>query len=206
MVPIEAEEAISVEPAWRDLAKNCRLMLTQHQKKALDFHHHLSVTANAGAGKTTVLVQRFVDILTETRTPVKQLVAITFTEKAASELRKKIAECVEEKITSTIGTEERYLLERIRDQLSSANIGTIHSFCAQLLREFPVEADVDAAFTVLEGVDQEFLEQEAMRETFEDIFRHSSTSVERDEALEAVRILGRQMVQSYLTEIGRAHV
>ncbi|MBI1805319.1 MAG: UvrD-helicase domain-containing protein [Ignavibacteriae bacterium] len=180
-------------------------MLTEHQQKALDFEHHLSVTANAGAGKTTVLVQRFVDILLKTGIPVKQLVAITFTEKAASELRKKVAEHIEQKIRNPITSGERYALEYIRDQLSSANIGTIHSFCAQLLREFPVEADVDAAFIVLEGVDQQFLEQEAMRETIESILRKPEEPVERDEALEVIRMLGQRTVQSYLAEFLRKH-
>jgi len=173
-------------------------VFTTQQQKALEFQHHLSVTANAGAGKTTVLVQRFVDILIETGIPVKQLVAITFTEKAASELRRKIAARVGEKLRAATRPDERNIVERIRDQLSSANIGTIHSFCAQLLREFPIEADVDAAFTVLEGVDRQFLEQEAIREAFDSVLKHSADRTEREEVLEVIRILGRRTTQSYL--------
>ena len=73
-------------------------MLTDNQKKALDLTRHLSVTANAGAGKTAVLVRRFVDILVNTETRLSEIVAITFTEKAAAELRKKIAHAIDEQM------------------------------------------------------------------------------------------------------------
>ncbi|MBI4811516.1 MAG: UvrD-helicase domain-containing protein, partial [Ignavibacteriales bacterium] len=123
-------------------------MLTKNQLRALDFKHHLSVTANAGAGKTTVLVKRFINILLNTDAKVNELVAITFTEKAASELRKKIADSIDERVLHAADTVERERCENIRGKLITANIGTIHSFCAQLLRGYPVEADIDASFKV----------------------------------------------------------
>src|SRR5437879_13266323 len=70
-------------------------MLTEHQKRALQHERHLSVTAKAGAGKTSVLVQRFVEILLRTRERVSRLVAITFTETAAGQLRTRIAALIE---------------------------------------------------------------------------------------------------------------
>lgn len=174
-------------------------MLTENQKKALDYNRHLCVTANAGAGKTTVLVQRFVEILLNTDARVDQLVAITFTDKAASELKKKIAERIEERIPTAPSSKELIRLEQIRDQLASSNIGTIHSFCARLLREYPVEADVDAGFTVIEGVDQQLLEQEVMRSTFESILGNSTNLTEQEEILDIIRMLGQKTVQEYLT-------
>ena len=174
-------------------------MLTDNQKEALEFQRHISVTANAGAGKTFVLVRRFVDILMKTDTHVNELVAITFTEKAASELRKKIADYIEERIYSNPGSGELIKLERIRDQLISSNIGTIHSFCAQILREYPIEAGVDAAFTVLEGVDQQIAEQDSVHETFEAIL-NDATEIKRAEELRyLVRTLGRYTVERYLS-------
>lgn len=145
-------------------------MLTRQQQQALAFNRHISVTANAGAGKTTVLINRFLGILLETHAPVQQLVAITFTDKAASELRVKIAAEVKARLGKATGA-DRWRLEYIRDQLAGANIGTIHSFCAQLLRDFPVEANIDAGFTILEGVDQQFLINESYRESFDAILQ-----------------------------------
>src|SRR5438309_8983410 len=104
-------------------------MLTEHQKRALQHERHLSVTANAGAGKTTVLVQRFVEILLRTREPVSRLVAITFTENAAGELRKRIADLIELRLEHG-SPEETRLLERARDELSdrkSTRLNSSHS-------------------------------------------------------------------------------
>lgn len=173
-------------------------MLTDSQKKALAFRHQMSVTANAGAGKTTVLIQRFVEILLQTDTRVNEIVAITFTEKAASELRTKIAREVEKRILHAPSAREKVHLEHIRDQLISANIGTIHSFCAQLLREYPVEADVDAAFTVLDGVDQQVLANESLRATFEQILSKSDDSSERDRVFDLMKMFGRKRVEEDL--------
>ena len=176
-------------------------ILTDSQKKAHDLHRHLSVTANAGSGKTTVLVNRFVDILQHTDARIQELVAITFTDKAASELRRKIAGQIEERIHAASDSATRQRLEESRDQLSFANIGTIHAFCAKLLREHPVEAQVDAAFTVLEGIDQEILEREVLHNCFEDLSRAAPdlVPVETTSALQlALRVLGRRGVERFL--------
>lgn len=177
-------------------------LLTDSQKKAHDFQRHLSVTANAGSGKTTVLVNRFINILLQTDVRVNQLVAITFTDKAASELKKRIADALVERMKNETKRENKLRLEEIRSQLCFAHIGTIHSFCARLLREYPVEARVDAGFTVLEGVDQQILEREAISETFEGILQTPSPGADektREPLLFAVRALGRKEVQDYLS-------
>jgi len=175
---------------------------TESQKKAHDFQRHLSVTANAGSGKTMVLVQRYVDILLKTDTNVSDIVAITFTEKAASELRKKIADTIEKKIAEAKSRAEQQRLESVRDGLASANIGTIHSFCARLLRDFPVEAGVDANFSVIEGVDQIVLMQESITEAFASAFSDdelskakSRSSGKKPQLMTALRMLGRHSVE-----------
>ena len=66
--------------------------LTPHQSKALNVDRSISLTANAGSGKTFVLAQRFLEIIINTSTPLNQVAAITFTEKAAGELYKRISE------------------------------------------------------------------------------------------------------------------
>ncbi len=177
-------------------------ILTDSQKKAHDFQRHLSVTANAGSGKTTVLVSRFIRIFLQTDVRVNELVAITFTDKAASELKKRIADALEERTKNETDGEKKLRLQEMRSQLSFAHIGTIHSFCAQVLREYPVEARVDAGFTVLEVVDQQILEREAIRETFEEILEAPSSGADektRDSLLFAVRALGRKEVLDYLS-------
>ncbi|HTK82538.1 MAG TPA: UvrD-helicase domain-containing protein [Bacteroidota bacterium] len=173
-------------------------MLTDRQHTALDFQRHLSVTANAGAGKTTVLVRRYLEILLNSNTRANEIVAITFTEKAANELRRKIAERVELLIRSSPPGPARLPFERIREQLSSATIGTIHSFCAQLLRTHPVETDVDAAFNVIEGVDQSFLQENALQDAFELLMREEPGHGVREDLLDLVRMFGQSRVTEYL--------
>lgn len=163
-----------------------------------------------------VLVNRFVDILLTTDDRVNELVAITFTEKAASELKKKIADVIDDRLHQAPGLtgqavddNVRARLEGTRAHLSFANIGTIHSFCAQLLREYPVEAGVDADFVVIERVDQQILEQESIQEALEEAVLETaavsseSTAEEhvrqREDLMFSMRALGRRNMHKYLT-------
>jgi len=125
--------------------------LTQDQKKALNFTNHITLTANAGSGKTFVLTNRFIEILARTETSLNEIAAITFTEKAAGELYTKISKSIFEASTQTKNPDERKKYDNFKKQLVSANISTIHSFCAQILREFPVEASIDAGFTPMDA-------------------------------------------------------
>ncbi|MDR3668443.1 MAG: UvrD-helicase domain-containing protein [Ignavibacteriaceae bacterium] len=120
------------------------IKLTPHQSKALNYHNHISLTANAGSGKTFVVSKRFVEIALKENIPLSKIVAITFTDKAASELYKKISDCIKESIFTVHEKSEVKKLEIIRRQLISSNISTIHSFCLNILKEFPVEAELDA--------------------------------------------------------------
>ncbi len=143
------------------------LVLTPAQARTLDLTTHLSVTANAGAGKTSVLARRFVEIFLRTDTRLSGVVAITFTEQAAGELRKKIHGVIlEMEADPGLRGEQRRRLTAVRNNLSSAQIGTIHAFCAGVLRLYPAEADIDASFTVIDGQERARLIGESIAETF----------------------------------------
>ena len=120
--------------------------LTPHQSKALKIDRSISLTANAGSGKTFVLAQRYLEIILNTDTSLNQVAAITFTEKAAGELYKRISVELDMLFLSSTNINLKQRIEKIRKQLVSAKISTIHSFCIDLLREFPVEASIDANF------------------------------------------------------------
>src|SRR5262245_27146103 len=106
------------------------------------------VEAAAGTGKTSELVGRIVAILASGRAKVERLVAVTFTEKAAGELKLRLRAGLEEaRREATQGT--RVHLEEALAHLEEAHVNTIHGFCADLLRERPVEAGVDPLFAVL---------------------------------------------------------
>ena len=126
--------------------------LTPHQKKALNYKDHISLTANAGSGKTFVLSKRFVEIALNESISLRNIAAITFTDKAAGDLYKKIALEIDNRIEAEQNQNEKWKLEKIRRQLVSANISTIHSFCIDIIREHPIEANVDANFTPVDEV------------------------------------------------------
>lgn len=109
----------------------------------------LLVEAAAGTGKTTQLVARVVSVFRQGLTTPDRVVAVTFTRKAAGELKLRLRQQLEEERRKTDAIEERANLERAISRLEESRIGTIHSFCAELLRERPVEAGVDPDFVEL---------------------------------------------------------
>ncbi len=118
----------------------------QRGRIVTDLDRSMLVEAAAGTGKTTSMVERMVALLvTGTCEEIGTLAAVTFTRKAAAELRGRFQVRLEAAVRAGVG-EERERLERALAGIDRVFIGTIHSFCARLLRERPVEADVDIAF------------------------------------------------------------
>src|SRR5437016_6605415 len=115
-----------------------------------DLDDTLVVEAAAGTGKTTELVNRILRVLQTGRATMTQIVAVTFTEKAAGELKLRLRERLEQDRAKAGRQDEvRQRLEHALETLEEAHVNTIHGFCAELLRERPVEACVDPLFAVL---------------------------------------------------------
>lgn len=115
-----------------------------------DLDTTLIVEAAAGTGKTTALVNRIVAVIATGRATLDRIVAVTFTEKAAGELKLRLRTEIELARNDAVNFDEisRGRLTDALPKLEEARIGTIHSFCADLLREYPVEAGVDPMFEV----------------------------------------------------------
>src|SRR5688572_19091402 len=110
----------------------------------------LIVEAAAGTGKTTELVKRIVAVIAHQRATIDQIVAVTFSEKAAGELKLRLREELERARERQVpGSEAARLLDDAVHDFEEAHVSTIHGFCAELLRERPVEARVDPSFAVL---------------------------------------------------------
>src|SRR5581483_6368220 len=124
---------------------------TDNQARAIHADNDdICVAAGAGSGKTGVLVERFVRLVTqsrrgalppERRAGVGEILVITFTEKATKEMKSRI-----------VAELNRLGLVDERRQVETAYISTIHGFCSRLLQENPFEAGVDPQFTVLDEV------------------------------------------------------
>ncbi|HKA29897.1 MAG TPA: UvrD-helicase domain-containing protein [Candidatus Binatia bacterium] len=114
-----------------------------------DLSATLLVEAAAGTGKTTALVGRMLAALASGSARLDRMVAVTFTDAAAGELKLRLRDAIERgRHDPGRPASERPRLEEALPQLEAARIGTIHSFCAELLRERPVEAQVDPQFQV----------------------------------------------------------
>lgn len=181
-------------------------MDTIEQIKALGFDRHLSVIANAGSGKTRVLVKRFVNILlyhnifskNTPRLKTSEIVAITFTRKAASEMRSKIVIMLEKEIQQTAERDKLEKLFRIREELSNARISTIHSFCSALLREFPVESDVNPAFSEITAAQLNRIKKEAILSVFEDRLE-SKERIQKEQIEKLLLFFGRKQLEELIS-------
>lgn len=126
---------------------------------------NVAVVAGAGAGKTRVLVERYLELLARD-IPLIKIVAITFTEKAASEMRDRVRDEIEKRATAPGAPD--FWQEHRRD-MDDARISTIHSLCARLLRANPVEARADPRFGVLDPEDTALWQQAALDAVFKDL-------------------------------------
>jgi ATP-dependent helicase/nuclease subunit A len=117
---------------------------------AVDPAENVVLEASAGTGKTRVLVERYVNLLRAGVAP-EHILAITFTRKAAAEMRLRIIERLKE--ASRLSQHDAALWRHVRDQLGDIAISTIDAFCLSLLREFPLEADVDPGFDLAADTD-----------------------------------------------------
>lgn len=142
------------------------------------------VEAGAGSGKTHSLVSRMVSLIASGRAETAGLAAITFTRKAAAELRERFQIRLEQAAATEADARRRQRLQQGVATLDRAFLGTIHSFCARLLRERPVEAGLDPAFQEIDQEEELRWSRAAWEAHLEEVRRHESWR------LEALRELG----------------
>src|SRR5439155_17413560 len=120
------------------------------RRAAVDPSQNIVLEASAGTGKTRVLVERYINLLLAGVDP-DNILAITFTRKAAAEMRQRIVERLMEASRTSQLDAKRW--RDLRERLSDIAISTIDAFCLSLLREFPLEADVDPGFALADDTE-----------------------------------------------------
>jgi ATP-dependent helicase/nuclease subunit A len=174
---------------------------TREQSIAQSFDRHISVTANAGSGKTTILKKRFINIALHhgTEFEPRRIVAITFTRKAAGEIFAKIAEEFEEMLKQKLSDTQHKILFSVRSNLRSANISTIHSFCSSLLRDFPIEAEVSPNFIELNEADKLKLINDAIVSVLSE--KLTNPEFDNEKYRQLFRTFGRRNIENYIKNI-----
>ncbi|MBD3232636.1 MAG: AAA family ATPase [candidate division Zixibacteria bacterium] len=134
---------------------------TQRDMILTELDKNILVEAAAGTGKTTSMIGRMIALIKSGECKhVRTMAAVTFTRKAAAELRSRFQVELEKAIRETEGEEKENLIQAL-DNIEQCFVGTIHSFCARILRERPVEANVDLSFTEIDEESDSRLRAEA---------------------------------------------
>ncbi len=135
------------------------------ERARTDLDCNFVVAAGAGTGKTTLLTDRILFLLLKKELKVQEIVALTFTEKAAGEIRERVTQKLIDLLAEERGDwasafledlkkdidKVKPLIETALEAMDRAQIGTIHSFASHILKLYPLEAGVDPAFEVDDG-------------------------------------------------------
>jgi ATP-dependent helicase/nuclease subunit A len=144
---------------------------------------NLLVEAGAGSGKTTSLVDRMVNLIYTGTAQIQQIVAITFTRKAADELKVRFQAKLEEAWKQETDLDAKFRLGVALQNIERCFLGTVHSFCAKLLRERPIEANLDLTFKELEESDDADVLEEAWQLHLRNLMEMNSSSIDEIEEL-----------------------
>ncbi len=140
------------------------MRFTDSQKDAINTRDkNLTLSAGAGSGKTTVLVSRYITLLSEKEVGIAEILAITFTNKSAADMRIKVRKHISAQIKSTSGSKRKFW-QNIKDQFEKATISTIHSFALQVLRNHPLESKINPESSMIDEVEAYILLSETIRE------------------------------------------
>jgi ATP-dependent helicase/nuclease subunit A len=144
-----------------------------------DLSQSYLVEASAGTGKTTALVLRIVEVIAAGAATIDKIVAVTFTHQAAGNMKLRVRSELERRRARELNASARSRLAEAAQKLDKAFIGTIHSFCAQLLRQRPIEAGVDPRFRELSETEALQVFGRVFRSWIERELGSSSTALRR---------------------------
>lgn len=140
---------------------------TENQQKVIDHNEgNIVVSASAGSGKTSVMIERIIRLILEGKVDINQVLAVTFTKATATEIKEKIAKA----IYRSINENNADRLKKQIEDLPLASVSTVDSFCANLVKKYFYLCDIDANFSVLAQEDQLELSKRAVKEVFDELY------------------------------------
>lgn len=167
---------------------------TEEQQKVIEARNrNLLVSAAAGSGKTAVLVERIISLITDKDKPVDidRVLVVTFTNAAAAEMRERIGLTIEQRLKEE---PENFHLQRQAALLHHAQITTIDSFCLFVLRNNFNDIGLDPGFRVADPGELELLKQDILKELFEELLEKEETKEDFTLLLDTMAPGGREKV------------
>ncbi len=138
--------------------KDEQLEVINHEKG------NILISASAGSGKTFVMVERLIRLIVEKKTSVSNVLCVTYTEAAATEMKEKIKRAIAKKISEGVDLTEELLL------IDNADISTIHAFCSKLIRRYFFIAGLSPDFKIVEEAKAEALKNESLDKVFNKLY------------------------------------
>ena len=132
----------------------------EQEQAFTDHKHNLLVSASAGSGKTTVMIERIFRLIVDKHVPVTKLLVVTFTTNSASDMKKKLIK----KLTEN--SSDPFVLEQI-DDIAVSDISNLHSFCSRLISTYFYEAGVDPSYHIIDEREAYTLKNKALNKLFE---------------------------------------
>ncbi len=146
-----------------------KLELKPEQLRVINHNEgNFLVSASAGSGKTFTMIKRLIRLITEGKASVKDVLAVTFTEKSALDVKEKLVKALLKEINS--GNEQ---LKIELNEVQTADISTMHSFCSRLLRSNFYLVGIPADFSVLDEREADLLKSKAMEELFSNMYEEN---------------------------------
>ena len=132
--------------------------LNLQQKEFLEASNcNLLVSASAGSGKTSTMIQKLIKIISEEKAPINSLLVVTYTNAAASEIKLRLFNELTKLISATSDLQEKSFLKQQFDNINNAEIGTLHAICKKLIVKYFYELEESPDFSLLSDKEQKYL-------------------------------------------------
>ena len=154
----------------------------EQQAKAITLRNkNILVSASAGSGKTGVLIQRFTDLIIKDRIQITEILAMTFSEAAANEMKKRLSNEITQRIQNETNPEELAYLNQQLTRLTTAYISTIHSFCLSILQNYyyVIDCSLKRVTTIFDDAALKIFQKQALDQVMdEEIKKHEQAFID----------------------------